>query len=303
MNSFKVGVVQSTPVFFDTEASLQKIVGIVKAQAKAGVKLLLFPESYLPGYPRGLDFGAVIGRRSPDGREDWLAYWQASVPVPGVITDQLAALAKEEQVFLVIGITERDERNGSLYCSMIYLDPKQGLIGKHRKLKPTGTERLVWAEGGAEDLQTFQTPLGRLGGLICWENLMPMARMALYEQGLDIYLAPTADARESWTPILQHIAQESRTYVLGANQYFRQSDYPAKWQAKTKAEPEDFCRGGSMIVSPLGEILAGPLWDQEGVLTAELDLDEVIKSRMDFAPAGHYQRRDLFGFEVREKHD
>lgn len=299
MKRFKVGVVQSTPVFFDTEASLQKIAGIVKAQAKQGVKLLLFPESYLPGYPRGFDFGAVIGRRTPAGREDWLAYWNASVPVPGEITQGLAALARAEQVFLIIGITERDERSGSLYCSVIYLDPERGLIGKHRKLKPTGTERLVWAEGGAEDLQTFNTSLGRMGGLICWENLMPLARTALYEQGIDIYLAPTADARDSWIPILQHIAQESRCFVLGANQYFRLSDYTEPWRTKAQAEPEEFCRGGSMVVSPLGEILAGPLWDAEGVLVAEIDLDDVVRSRLDFAPVGHYGRQDLFDFRLK----
>ena len=298
MKIVKVGVAQSTPVFFDLEASLQKIGRIVQEQAQTGVQMLLFPESYLPGYPRGFDFGAVVGRRTSTGREDWLAYWNASVAVPSLITHRLAALARQEQVFLVIGITERDEQNGSLYCSMIYLDPEKGLIGKHRKLKPTGTERLIWAEGGGEDLQTFNTSLGRMGGLICWENLMPLARAALYEQGMDIYLAPTADARPSWTPILQHIAQESRCFVLGANQYFRQSDYPEPWRSKTAAEPEDFCRGGSMIVSPLGEIIAGPLWDAEGVLVAEIDLDEVVKSRLDFAPAGHYQRKDIFDFKV-----
>jgi nitrilase len=299
MKRFKVGVAQSTPVFFDIEASLQKIASIVKTQAREGVELLLFPESYLPGYPRGFDFGAVIGQRTSAGREDWLAYWNASVPVPGSITDRLAKLAQQEKVFLIIGITERDQRNGSLYCSMIYLDPEKGLIGKHRKLKPTGTERLIWAEGGPEDLQTFNTSLGRMGGLICWENLMPLARAALYEQGIDIYLAPTADARTTWTPILQHIAQESRCFVLGANQYFRSTDYPDVWRNKIRIASEDFCRGGSMIVNPLGEIIAGPLWDKEGVLVAEMDVDEVVKSRLDFAPAGHYQRSDLFEFRIK----
>jgi nitrilase len=299
MNRYQVGVVQSTPVFFDLPASLQKIEAIIAQQAAAGVKLLLFPESYLPGYPRGFDFGAVIGQRLPVGRDAWLAFWKNSVPVPGAITQQLAAWAKSYDLLLVMGVTERDELNGSLYCTLLYFDPVQGLIGKHRKLKATGTERLVWAEGSAEDLQVFPTGLGRLGGLICWENLMPLARMALYLQGIQVYLAPTADARPTWTPILQHIAQEGRCYVLGANQYFRRTDYPEPWRELIQLDHEDLCRGGSAIISPLGEIMAGPLWDAEGVLTAELSLDEVVRSRLDFAPAGHYHRPDLFEFKVK----
>jgi nitrilase len=292
MKTFKVGVVQSTPVFFDLEATLEKTERIMAEQAAQGVELLLFPESYLPGYPRGFDFGAVVGSRSQEGRATWQAYWENSIAVDDIHCQRLAAMAEKYATFLVMGITERDERLATLYCTLLYFDPEQGLIGRHRKLKPTGSERLVWGEGSPEELQVVSTPFGPTGGLICWENLMPLARMRLYEQGIQLYLAPTADARSTWPPILQHIAQESRCYVLGANQYFRKSDYPEPWFSLAQI-PEDCCRGGSLIASPLGEIIAGPLWDQEGVLTAVLDPGEVIRSRYDFSVMGHYHRPDL----------
>ena len=299
MKRFKVGVVQSTPVFFDLEATLEKIETIVAEQAAEGVKLLLFPESYLPGYPRGFDFGAVVGRRTTEGRKTWQAYWDNSVAVGDSHCGRLAALAQKYQLFIIMGITERDEQTSTLYCSLLYFSPKEGLLGCHRKLKPTGSERLIWGEGGSADLEVYPTSLGKMGGLICWENLMPLARMALYQQGIQIYLAPTADARTTWLPILQHIAQESRCFVLCANQYFRKSDYPDPWQELAQVE-EDCCPGGSAIVSPLGEVIAGPLWDKEGVLTAFVDLEEVIQSRYDFSAAGHYYRPDIFDFKVRK---
>lgn len=299
MNRFKVGVVQSTPVFFDLEATLEKTEAIVAEQSAQGLKLLLFPESYLPGYPRGFDFGAVVGRRTLAGRKTWQAYWENSVAIGDQYCNYLAALAQKYELFIIMGVTERDEQTSTLYCSLLYFSPTVGLMGRHRKLKPTGSERLIWGEGGAADLEVFPTELGKIGGLICWENLMPLARMALYQQGIQIYLAPTADARATWLPVLQHIAQESRCFVLGANQYFRKSDYPEQWRELAQVE-EACCRGGSVIVSPLGEVVAGPLWDKEGVLTAMVDLDEVVQSRYDFSAAGHYHRPDIFDFKVRK---
>ncbi|MEL6133211.1 MAG: nitrilase-related carbon-nitrogen hydrolase, partial [Bacteroidota bacterium] len=199
----------------------------------------------------------------------------------------LEGLARTHGIYLVVGLTEKDPRHGSLYCSMMYFSP-QGYLGSHRKLKPTGVERLVWAEGRKEDLQCFETPVGRIGGLICWENYMPQARWALYQKGIQLYLAPTADARPTWIATMQHIACESRCFVLGCNQFFRQQDYPTQLQAHTQHTEDIICRGGSVIVSPLGEILAGPLWDQEGVLSATLDMKDIIRAKMDFDPIGHY---------------
>ena len=301
MGKVKVGVAQSTPVFFDLEATIEKTRTLVAEQAAAGVELLLFPESYFPGYPRGFSFDTVVGARTLQGRKLWEAYWDSSIAVGDTYCQQLAELSREHNMHLVVGVTEKELSSTTLYCSMLFFSPDRGLVGVHRKLKPTGSERLIWGEGGGEDLITVPTKLGRLGGLICWENLMPLARMALYEQGLDIYLAPTADARPTWLPIMQHIAQESRCFVLTANQYFRRSDYPEEHWREMAQVPEDCCRGGSAIVSPLGEVLAGPLWDQEGVLVAEIDLKEVIRSRFDFSVNGHYHRPDIFEFRVHRK--
>lgn len=300
MATVKVGVAQSTPVFFDLEATLEKTRALVAEQAAAGVELLLFPESYFPGYPRGFSFDTVVGARTPQGRELWQSYWECSIAVGDETCQALAELSKQHQVFLVIGVTEKDPRTTTLYCSMLYFDPQQGLVGVHRKLKPTGSERLIWGEGGASDLITVSSKWGRLGGLICWENLMPLARTALYEQGVDIYLAPTADARTTWLPIMQHIAQESRCFVLSANQYFRRSDYPERPYREMAQVPEECCRGGSAIISPLGEVIAGPIWDKEGVLVADIDLEDLIRSRYDFSVAGHYQRPDLFEFRLKD---
>ncbi len=299
MATVKVGVAQSTPVFFDLEATMEKTRLLVAEQAAAGVELLLFPESYFPGYPRGFSFDTIVGSRTDEGRKLWQAYWDCSVAIGDSTCDALAELSTVHDMFLVVGVTEKDIRTTTLYCSMLYFAPQEGLVGVHRKLKPTGSERLIWGEGGASELIILSTKWGRIGGLICWENLMPLARVALYEQGLDIYLAPTADARPTWLPIMQHIAQESRCFVLSANQYFRKSDYPEGRYRDMAQVPEDCCRGGSAIISPLGEVIAGPLWDKEGVLTADLDLDAIVQSRYDFSVSGHYQRPDLFDFKVK----
>ena len=297
--TIKAAVVQATPVFFDKEKTLQKLETLVAAQAEQGVQLVVFPESFIPGYPRGFTFGATIGRRTDAGRELYKTYWQQSVDVGGDDLARLERIAGQYGVWLVAGITERDAVNGSLYCTSVYISPTQGLLGKHRKIKPTGVERLVWAEGGADSLLAFDTEIGKLGGLICWENYMPLARMAMYRQGVEIYIAPTADARPTWIATMQHIACEGRCYVLGCNQFFRMEDYPEACRAALADPTEDIsCRGGSVIVSPQGEILAGPLWDQEGVLVADLDLDEVIKSKLDFDVIGHYTRDDLFQLTI-----
>ncbi|MEL7427478.1 MAG: carbon-nitrogen hydrolase family protein [Bacteroidota bacterium] len=299
MGTIKVGVVQSTPVFFDLEATMEKTRTLVMEQAAKGVELLLFPESFFPGYPRGFSFDTVVGARTAEGRQLWEAYWNNSVEAGDEYCQELAQLSREHNMYLIVGVTEKELASTTLYCSMFYFTPENGLCGVHRKLKPTGSERLIWGEGSGDGLITLDTPLARIGGLICWENLMPLARMSLYQQGLDLYLAPTADARPSWLPIMQHIAQESRCFVLSANQYFRRSDYPEEPWRKRAQVPEECCRGGSVIVSPYGEVLAGPLWDKEGVLIAEIDLAEVVRSRFDFSANGHYQRPDLFEFKLK----
>ena len=294
----KVCLVQDSPVFFDKEKTLDKLEQLTKKYAAQGCELIVFPESFIPGYPRGFSFGAKIGSRTDAGRKLYAEYRRNSIDLESDELKRLEKLAHSEKVYLVIGITEKQHINGSLYCSMIYISPTDGLLGVHRKIKPTGTERIVWAEADGASLVTFQTKIGKLGGLICWENYMPLARMAMYQKGVEIYIAPTADAREAWTATMQHIALEGRCFVLGCNQYFTKSMVPEPFKSLVQDEPETMCRGGSVIVSPLGKIIAGPLFDKAGALIAELDLEEIDLSKLDFDVIGHYARNDIFQFKV-----
>ncbi|MEZ4796740.1 MAG: carbon-nitrogen hydrolase family protein [Flavobacteriaceae bacterium] len=299
----KVAVVQDSPVFFDKDKTLQKVEIIVKEYAKQDYNLIVFPESFIPGYPRGFSFGATIGNRTDKGRQHYADYYNNSVDLESVDLKRLETLSKEQNIYIVIGVTEKQQTNGSLYCSMLYLSPTDGLLGVHRKIKPTGTERLVWAEAGAESLVTFDTKIGKLGGLICWENYMPLTRMSMYLKGVEIYIAPTADSREQWTATMQQIALEGRCFVLGCNQYMTTSMYPEKYKNEVANQPEKFCSGGSVIVSPLGKIVEGPLFDKAGVLVADLDLEDIKRSKLDFDVIGHYARNDLFDFKVNGQPD
>ena len=293
----KVCLIQDSPVFFDKEKTMQKVEELCIFHAKAGNQLLVFPESFIPGYPRGFTFGAKIGSRSEAGRDLYLEYYQNSFELGTADQERLETLCRDLKIYLVIGVTERYSKNGSLYCSMLYFSPN-GLFGVHRKIKPTGTERLIWAEDSGKSLVSFDTKIGKLGGLICWENYMPLARMAMYQQGVEIYIAPTADARKNWTATMQHIALEGRCFVLGCNQYFKKSMYPERFQKEVSEETEEICNGGTVIISPMGEILAGPLFGESGAVSFEIDLDQIIKSKLDFDPIGHYGRDDIFQFQV-----
>jgi nitrilase len=301
--TIKVAVVQDAPVFFDKEKTLQKVETITKQYAKEGCNLIVFPESFIPGYPRGFSFGATIGSRTDEGRQQYADYYNNSFDLESDDLTRLVTLSKEQNIYIVIGVTEKQQNNGSLYCSMIYLSPTHGLLGVHRKIKPTGTERLVWAEAGAESLVTFDTKIGKLGGLICWENYMPLARMSMYLKGVEIYIAPTADSREQWTATMQQIALEGRCFVLGCNQYMTTSMYPDKYKDEVANQDENFCPGGSVIVSPLGKIMEGPLFNKAGVLIAELDLEDIKRSKLDFDVIGHYARKDIFDFNVKGQPD
>lgn len=297
----KVAVIQDAPVFFDKEKSILKIAEWAKKCAKEKCQLAVFPESFIPGYPRGFDFGTTVGSRSEEGRGYYLEYFKNSIDLESEDQTKLEIISKEHNIYLVIGVTERVKNTGSLYCSMLYISPQNGLLGVHRKIKPTGQERVIWAEADGSSLVSFDTPIGKLGGLICWENLMPLARYAMYQQGVEIYMAPTADSRESWTAMMQHIAMEGKCYVLGCNQFFQKSMYPQKYQPLIQLDQENICRGGSLIVGPQGNIIAGPLFDQSGVLMAELELDNLIANKLDFDGVGHYSRKDIFHFEAKNQ--
>ncbi|ETZ20989.1 hypothetical protein N824_02430 [Pedobacter sp. V48] len=228
----------------------------------------------------------------------WLDYWNNSLVEDSEYTALIGAAIKEANMFVALGVTEKEAAGGSLFCSLFYFNCRGHLIGKHRKLKPTGLERYIWAEGGSDSLLTFNTDIGRIGGLICWENYMPLARTAMYQKGIEIYLAPTADTRASWQSTIQHIALEGRCFVLSANQYVTKSDYPSRYHDDVQNQPEILSSGGSVIVGPDGEILAGPLWNEEGLLTAELDFQVLYKFKLDFDVVGHYSRSDIFKFNV-----
>lgn len=297
----KVCLVQDSPVFFDKEKTLEKVESLVSKHAKEGVQLIVFPESFIPGYPRGFSFGTCVGSRTTEGRKLYAAYYENSFDLESNDLKRLEKLAAAENVYLVMGVTEKQQVNGSLFCSMLYISPKKGLLGVHRKIKPTGAERVIWAEDSGKSLVTFDTEIGKMGGLICWENYMPLARMAMYEKGVQLYIAPTADCRDTWVSSMIHIALEGRCFVLGCNQFITKQMYPEKYQSLLANEPDMMCRGASIIVSPMGKVLAGPLLDQAGVLTAELDLDEIIMSNLDFDVSGHYARNDIFNFSVNDQ--
>jgi nitrilase len=297
--------VQAAPVLFDAAATVEKACRLIGEAAGEGAKLILFPEAFLPAYPRGLSFGTVVGRRTDEGRRLFQRYWENAADVPGPWIDRLGEAAKEAGVHVALGVIERDATHsrGTLYCTLVYLGPDGALLGKHRKIVPTAAERLIWGQGDGSTLTVIDTPFGRVGGLICWENYMPLARMALYGKGVDLYFAPTADARDSWQATLRHIACEGRCFVLGCNQFVTRAMYPADLPGRADLDdgPEIVCRGGSAIIGPLGDVLAGPLYDAEGILYADLDLSEIPRARFDLDVTGHYARPDLFRFTVNER--
>lgn len=295
----KVAVVQAAPILFDKKGSVSKTVNLIEEAAANGANLVLFPEAFIPCYPRGLSFGMVVGSRTGDGRGLWQRYWDNSIEVPGAETTMIGEAAKAAGAYVVIGVMEKS--GGTLYCSMLYFGPDGSLLGNHRKLKPTGSERLIWGEGDGSGLISVESEYGRLGGLICWENYMPLARMAMYQQRVDIYLAPTADSRDTWQATMQHIAQEGRCFVLGCNQFVTKDMYPKDLPLgeELESQPDEMCRGGSVIVNPMGHVIAGPLYGKEGILYADLDMNEVIRGKLDFDVVGHYNRPDVFDFQVK----
>jgi nitrilase len=301
----KVAVAQASPLYFQRQESVEKVVRMTEEAAGEGAKLVLFPEAYVGGYPWGLAFGTAVGGRSPEGRRVWERYWATALEVPGPETEELAEAARDAGVHLAVGVVERDSTygGGTLYCTLLYFGPEGTLLGKHRKLKPTAAERLIWGEGDGSTLPVIPADFGRIGGLICWENYMPLARMTMYGKGVQIYLAPTADARERWQSTLRHIALEGRCFVLGCNQYVTRDMYPADLEIAAELEswPDVLCRGGSAVYGPLGDRLAGPLWDREGILYAELDLGEIARGKFDFDVTGHYARPDVFQFWVNQE--
>jgi nitrilase len=290
-------VAQTASVLLDTPATVERALSLMAEAAARGAQLLVFPEAFIGGYPKGADFHIYIGGRTPQGRAEYKHYFDAAVAVDGPEIAQLAKAAPQHKLYVCVGIIERD--GGTLYCTAVYLGP-EGVLGKHRKLMPTALERLVWGFGDGSTLQAVDTPYGKLGAVICWENYMPALRMAMYQQRIALYCAPTADDRDSWASTMRHIALEGRCFVLSACQHLRRSQFPAELMNNRLAEAPDtvLMRGGSLIIDPLGKVLAGPVFDEDALLTAELDLGLIPSAQMDFDPVGHSARPDVFSLRV-----
>jgi len=298
----RAAVVQAAPVLLDRDATIDKACSLIGDAADLGARLIVFPEAFVPAYLWGLVLGTKVGKRTQAGRRTWARYWANAVEIPSSATDALGRAARQAGAYVAMCVIERDAAfsYGTLYCTLIYFGSDGKLLAVHRKLKPTGAERLIWGEGDGSTLPVLETETGRLGGLICWENYMPLARMAMYAQGVELYVTPTADSRDSWQATIRHIACEGRCFVLSCCQYVTKAMYPLDLEVREELDdmPDILSRGGSAIIGPLGEYLAGPMWDREGILTADLDLGLTIEGKYDFDVTGHYARNDVFRLVV-----
>jgi nitrilase len=295
----QVAVVQAAAVPFDTEACVDKAVRLIGEAAATGAKVILFPEAFIPGYPKGLNYGLVVGARDAAGREEFRLYLDAAIEVPGLQTQRLGEAAAAHGSYVVIGVIEREL--GTCYCTVLFFAPDGRLLGKHRKLMPTALERMIWGFGDGSTLTVVDSPYGRIGSVICWENYMPMLRMAMYSKNVVLYCAPTADDRDTWLSSMQHVALEGRCFVLTACQFIRKKDFPDTVRVSLGDSPDAvLMRGGSAIISPLGKVLAGPHFQGETILTAALDLNDIGRGKFDFDAAGHYSRPDVFQLIVNE---
>ena len=295
--SYKAAVVQAASLPTDPLGSARKAAGLIREAGGAGARLIVFPEAFLGGYPKGASFGTPVGMRKPEGRADYQRYHEGAIELDGPEVQAICEATAETGAFVVMGVIERD--GGTVYCTALFFDGDKGLISKHRKLMPTGAERLIWGFGDGSTLPVIETSLGRIGAVICWENYMPMMRMAMYDQGISIYCAPTADDRDGWASTMQHIALEGRCFVLSSCQHITRGAYPADYDCALGDDPSTvLMRGGSMIVAPLGEVLAGPDYSGETILYADIDLSAVVRGKYDFDVAGHYARPDVFQLNV-----
>ncbi len=294
---FKGAVAQVSPTI-DKTAAVEKVAAFSADAAKAGAEVVVFPEAMIGGYPRGSDFGTVVGSRTATGRESFRKYWAGAIDLPGPESEQIADIASRHKQHLVVGVVERD--GGTLYCTVAFYSPAGEFMGKHRKLMPTAAERVIWGFGNGSTLPVFDTSIGKIGAAICWENYMPLLRAAYYAKGIELYCAPTADGRDTWQSTVRHIAAEGRCFVLSANLFARRSHYPdVSWNVDSESD-DVVSRGGSCIVDPLGNILAGPNFEGECVLVADIDRDAIARGKFDLDVVGHYARPDVFRLTVNE---
>jgi nitrilase len=295
----RAAVVQAASPLFDAPLALAGTEAFIRdAVTGHGASIVVLPEAFIGGYPKGLDFDITVGARTPPGRDLFRRYHAAAIEVPGPEIDTLAAVTGELGCHAVVGAVER--RGGTLYCVALFFGPG-GYLGLHRKLMPTAAERYLWGQGDGSTLTVVDTGSATIGAAICWENYMPLFRTTMYAKGVDVWCAPTVDDRDTWQATMRHIALEGRCFVLSAAPFMRRDAMPTDLHAVQGDDPDTvLIGGGSVIVSPLGEILAGPLRDAEGIVVADLDLDDLARARFDFDPVGHYARSDVFTLNVDE---
>jgi len=278
--------------------TLAQILSYEEAIVESGARVVVMPEALLGGYPKGETFGTQLGYRLPEGREAFARYFANAIDIPGAETEALAALSSRCGASLVLGVIER--AGSTLYCTVLFFEPEGGLVAKHRKLMPTGTERLIWGKGDGSTLPVIDAKAGRIGAAVCWENHMPLLRTAMYAKGVQIWCAPTVDERDIWQCSMRHIAHEGRCFVISACQV-QASPQALGIEVQNWPAERPLINGGSVIVGPLGEVLAGPMVGGTGLLTAEIDTDELVRARYDFDVVGHYSRPDVFELVVDER--
>lgn len=297
----RIAVVQAEPVLFAKEACLKKAVDFIEECVRHQAELIVFPELFIPGYPLGMNFGFTVGKRTENGREDWKRYYDNSLLAHGPEMQMLIDMAKKHHVYLSIGYSERDAINGTLYNANMMISP-DGTALNHRKLKPTGSERVIWGDANKDYFPIMDTPWGPIGNLICWESYMPLARVALYEKGISIYLAPNTNDNEEWQNTIRHIAIEGHCYFINSNMLIRKTSYPKDLNeySAVSSLPDLLCRGGSCVIDPFGHLASDCLWDKEGIIYATLDMQKVPASKMEHDVCGHYARPDVLKFSVDE---
>lgn len=298
----KLAVVQAAPVMFDKTACIEKALKLINECTANGAELIVFPELFIPGYPYGMTFGFRVGSRNADGRKDWKAYYDNSILANGPEMQQLIEKAKEQGIYLSIGYSECDAVTGTLYNSNMMIAP-DGTAMNHRKLKPTGSERVVWGDADRDYFPVMETPWGPMGNLICWESYMPLARVALYQKGISLYISPNTNDNPEWQDTIRHIAIEGHCYFINCDMFFTRADYPKTASAGEEIAklPEIACRGGSCVVDPFGHVVSDTIWDQEGIIYAELDMQKVPASKMEHDVCGHYARPDVLKLQVEDK--
>jgi len=297
----KIALVQAEPVLFDKKASLEKALNLIEEAAKKEAELIVFPELFIPGYPIGMNFGFSMGKRTEAGREDWMRYYNASLLAGGPEFEALAAAAVKANAYISMGFSERDAVKGTLYNSNVIFEPN-GSYKVHRKLKPTGTERVVWGDADKGYFPITETPWGPVGSLICWESYMPLARVALYQKGVTIYISPNTNDNPEWQATIQHIAIEGKCYFINADMLVRKSSYPTDLNEQDAVDrlPDMVCRGGSCIIDPYGHYLTEPVWDEETIIYADLDMTLPAACKMEHDAVGHYARPDVLKLIVEE---